>query len=51
MITKDEKSGRVTRDIPIYNIRMMADDEWNRLAYRNYLERREKERVTEKKVY
>lgn len=26
--------------VPIYNIRMMTDDEWNRLAYQNYLRRR-----------
>lgn len=28
------------RKLPIYKIRMMTDDEWNRLAYRNYLERK-----------
>lgn len=28
-----------TRLVPIINIRMMTDDEWNRLAYRNRLER------------
>lgn len=27
------------RKVPLYNVRMMTDDEWNRLAYRNYLER------------
>lgn len=27
--------------LPIYNIRMMTDDEWNRMAYRNYLIRKE----------
>ena len=31
-----------TKSIPIYNIWMMTDDEWNRLAYRNYLERQAK---------
>ena len=31
-----------TRSIPVYNIRMMSDDEWNRLAYKNYLERQAK---------
>lgn len=28
-------------EIPIYNVRMMSDEEWNRLAYKNYLERKE----------
>lgn len=27
------------RQIPVVNIRVMTDDEWNRLAYQNYLER------------
>lgn len=31
-----------TRSIPVYNIRMMSDEEWNRLAYKNYLERQAK---------
>lgn len=31
-----------TRSIPVYNIRMMSDEEWNQLAYKNYLERRAK---------
>lgn len=35
--TKDKKS---MRNIPILNIRIMSDDEWNKLAYRNYLEER-----------
>ena len=30
---------KMLKDIPIYNIRMMTDEEWNRIAYRNYLER------------
>ena len=51
MFTKEKEYGVSTKNIPIYNIRMMTDDEWNRLAYKNYLERQEKERVTEKKVY
>lgn len=25
--------------VPIYNIRMLTDEEWNRLAYENYLQR------------
>lgn len=28
------------RRIPVLHIRMMTDEEWNRLAYRNYLERK-----------
>ena len=29
-----------TAKIPILNIRMMSDEEWNKLAYKNFLERR-----------
>lgn len=29
-----------TAKLPILNIRMMSDEEWNRLAYRKELERR-----------
>ena len=29
-----------TKNIPVLKIRMMSDDEWNRLAYRNRQERR-----------
>ena len=32
-------AGLKTKCIPIVNIRMMTDEEWNRIAYRNYLER------------
>ena len=39
MITKENTNKKETRDIPIYKIHMMTDDEWNRLAYRNLLER------------
>lgn len=38
MYTNEYKTEDTTR-IPIYNIRMMTDEEWNRLAYRNFLER------------
>lgn len=31
-------SGKTT-SVPVLNIRMMTDEEWNRLAYRNILER------------
>lgn len=27
------------KQIPILNIKMMTDEEWNKLAYRNWLER------------
>ena len=40
MITKENTNKKETRDIPIYKIHMMTDDEWNRLAYINLLERR-----------
>ncbi len=33
-------SEQETKRIPIINIHVMADEEWNRIAYRNYLERR-----------
>lgn len=26
--------------VPLINIPVMSDDEWNRLAYRNYFERK-----------
>ncbi len=26
--------------VPLCDVRQITDDEWNRLAYRNYLERR-----------
>ena len=35
---------KATKDIPVLNIRMMTDEEWNRLAYRNRLEREAKAR-------
>ena len=41
---KKTLSGK-TINVPILNIRMMTDDEWNRLTYRNMLERRVKENV------
>lgn len=39
-MSKTEKKCPETREIPILNIRVMSDDEWNRLAYLNWLERR-----------
>lgn len=35
---KKTLSGK-TVNVPILKIRMMTDEEWNRLAYRNMLER------------
>lgn len=42
MITKKEP--KEVKNVPIIKVKMMSDDEWNRLAYRNYLERREANR-------
>lgn len=39
------------RQIPLLNIRIMTDDEWNRLAYQNYIERQAKEDGEQKKFY
>ena len=36
------------KEIPIVNMRMMSDDEWNRLAYKNYLQRKQQETKNEK---
>lgn len=30
------------KNIPVIEIKMMSDDEWNRLAYKNWLERTSK---------
>lgn len=34
-----KSDSETTVKVPIVNIRMMTDDEWNALAYKNYLER------------
>ena len=40
LITKDEnKKDKITVKVPILNIRLMTDEEWNRLAYKNMLKR------------
>ena len=39
------------KEIPIYNVRMMSDEEWNRLAYENYLQRKQQENKNEKQTY
>ena len=37
-ITKDKIRDNI-KDVPVLNIKVMTDEEWNRLAYKNYLER------------
>lgn len=37
--TKNVKLSGKTVNVPIIKIRQLTDDEWNRLAYRNMLER------------
>lgn len=37
---KKEKNNSGVINIPCYNIRFMSDEEWNRLAYQNYLKKR-----------
>lgn len=36
---KEKVSKQQTITIPVLKIRMMTDDEWNRLAYKNWIER------------
>lgn len=39
VITKDEANkNTITVKIPVLNIRLMSDEEWNRLAYKNMLQ-------------
>ena len=40
IIKTDEKKNNITVKIPILSIRIMTDEEWNRLAYKNYLQRK-----------
>ena len=40
MYERENEGKEEIRRIPILNIRMMSDEEWNRLAYKNYLENR-----------
>ena len=42
---KNIKFSGKTVNIPIINIRQLTDNEWNRLAYRNMLERKAKANV------
>lgn len=40
-IVKNETKKNTTVKIPILSIRIMTDEEWNRLAYKNMLKRNE----------
>lgn len=40
IIKTDEKKNNITVKIPVLNIRLMSDEEWNRLAYKNMLQRK-----------
>ncbi len=42
-MTKDKTADK-TKKVPVYNVRMMTDDEWNRLAYKNFLKRTKKQK-------
>lgn len=42
-MTKNKTSDK-TKKVPVYNVRMMTDDEWNRLAYKNFLQRTKKQK-------
>lgn len=33
------KKNTTLSQVPILNIRIMTDEEWNRIAYRNFIER------------
>lgn len=41
--TKDKIRNNM-KPIPVLNIKMMTDEEWNRLAYRNHLERNSRQK-------
>ena len=32
---KNTSTKDATKKVPVYGVRMMTDDEWNRLAYKN----------------
>ena len=40
--TKDKNKNTIMVKIPIMNIRLITDEEWNWLAYKNYLKRKGK---------
>lgn len=35
---KDNTASQNYKNIPILNIKVMTDDEWNRLAYKQYIQ-------------
>lgn len=37
---RQDETKKKEKKIPIYNLPMMSDEKWNRLAYQNWLERR-----------
>lgn len=37
---KVDQNNKETKNLPIYNVKWLTDEEWNRLAYRNYLQRK-----------
>ena len=43
--TRNVKLSGKTVNVPILNIRQLTDEEWNRLAYRNMMERQAKANV------
>lgn len=40
-VVKNETKKNIAVKIPILNIKIMTDEEWNRLAYKNHIERNE----------
>lgn len=42
METTKQNNKEITANVPVLNIRMMTDEEWNRLAYQQYLKRNNK---------
>lgn len=40
MKKEKKETKKKTANVPVVKIRMMSDEEWNALAYRNYLQRK-----------
>lgn len=38
--TQKQRKQEMIANIPILNIRVMTDEEWNRIAYKNFLARK-----------
>lgn len=50
MITEENKKDKQNyADVPFYGIKLMTDDEWNRLAYINWLNMELKREVITRK--